>query len=1060
MRFLFKLVFSFLVVVVALGCAAVGVVWLKQDEIVQELITAANADFQGRITLEGSRLSPFGDLPYFSVDLQGLRIFEQKQAEASPVLEVPDLYVGLDVFTVLNGDFEIKSVRVASGYVDLVQYPDGSLNLLNALAPFDGVEAPEEDLHLKLQRVAIESLTVNKHDVDSDFSVSTVVEWAETSFLSDAQYLNLELSGLLEVTVLDQDRASFFHDKHIELSTGVQLDRVSRLASVRSSTLKLEDALFNVQGTIDLKNDANLDLRIEGRKDNFDLLLAFAPPELEPALDRYSNAGEIYFDATLTGQSANGHSPAISANFGCKDGYFNNDLNDTRLEDMRFRGHFFSEKDRGLDAMEFAIDSFGIRPEAGVFTGELTVKNFDSPDIDLRLDSDFDLDFLASFLNVENLEDLRGHVALQMNFHDIVDLANPETSIARLNESYYTELTITDLGFKSPDFHLPIDDIDLDMSVNGHRAEIEKLSFRIGSSDITLAGSFDDLPAVLHHTDIPVTAKLALHSDRFDLYELTNSESINGDPVNEVLSDLEATLVLNTSAKALTESTYLPVGDFLIERLNVTLQNYPHRLHDFSAEVAISEKDLPKIVFNGFVDDSDFRIAASLRHYDLWFAEEPQGDTDLAFNLSSNRLRLEDLFSYDGENYVPPDYRQEVLDDLTINGQAYLHFVDQLHSADISIENFATSLQSHEMRLDKVSGRVHLEDGTVDVQNLIASVGDSDVTLNLSYDMRGRNTTEHTNVLNFSSTQLNFDQLFSWKPPESIEPIDHDSVFSIFDVPFPDMTYDVEIARLNYHSVEVRDFKADLRSSREQKLFVDALHLQLADGTIDLDGYFSAADRTQIYLTPTMRFSGLDLDKLLLKFDNFGQDELVAENLHGRISGELTGNVHLHADLTPMIDDSELHLDVEILDGRLDDYEPLTALTDYFKEADLRRVAFDTLSNQFDVKNGEVVVPNMRINSSLGFFEVSGKQDIDLNLDYLVRVPWRFVIKAGKQKLFGWFTRQSDDAENASGSEIIRAEEGERVKFVNVRLTGNPDDYSVDLISGRKAEELRSARSG
>ena len=37
-------------------------------------------------------------------------------------------------------------------------------------------------------------------------------------------------------------------------------------------------------------------------------------------------------------------------------------------------------------------------------------------------------------------------------------------------------------------------------------------------------------------------------------------------------------------------------------------------------------------------------------------------------------LKLEDLFSYGGENYVPEDYRHEEFDDLKIHGFADLHF--------------------------------------------------------------------------------------------------------------------------------------------------------------------------------------------------------------------------------------------------------------------------------------------------------------------------------------------------------------------------------------------------
>src|SRR5690606_33841135 len=126
------------------------------------------------------------------------------------------------------------------------------------------------------------------------------------------------------------------------------------------------------------------------------------------------------------------------------------------------------------------------RPEAGIFTGDLKVKNFVSPDIDLKLKSDFDLNFLAQFFNLEDLQDLKGKVALTMNFHDIIDPEFPEKSIEKLNESYFTQLKIENLSFKSPLYDLPLKDLDLYAEVEGHEARIDYFNVQVGKSDVAI----------------------------------------------------------------------------------------------------------------------------------------------------------------------------------------------------------------------------------------------------------------------------------------------------------------------------------------------------------------------------------------------------------------------------------------------------------------------------------------------------------------------------------------------------------------------------------------------
>ncbi len=167
--------------------------------------------------------------------------------------------------------------------------------------------------------------------------------------------------------------------------------------------------------------------------------MAFAPEELAPTLKKYENEGKIYFDASIKGKVANGQQPKVDVNFGCEHAYFVNTLSNKKLDDLNFKAHFSNGENRNIESMEFSLMDFSSKPEAGVFSGYLKVKNFKSPEIDTKIISDFDLEFLSKFLEIKDLQDLKGKIKLTMNFRDIIDLNNPERAVERLNESYYTE---------------------------------------------------------------------------------------------------------------------------------------------------------------------------------------------------------------------------------------------------------------------------------------------------------------------------------------------------------------------------------------------------------------------------------------------------------------------------------------------------------------------------------------------------------------------------------------------------------------------------------------------
>ena len=176
---------------------------------------------------------------------------------------------------------------------------------------------------------------------------------------------------------------------------------------------------------------------------------------------------------------------------------------------------------------------------------------------------------------------------------------------------------------------------------------------------------------------------------------------------------------------------------------------------------------------------------------------------------------------------------------------------------------------------------------------------------------------------------------------------------------------------------------------------------------------------------------------------HYVQYYLVSENLHGRISGDLWGKIHMHKDMVPIVDDSEIHLDFNVLSGKLENFGPMEYLAEYFADKNVAKVIFDTLENHIDIKGGVLNIPNMKINTSPGFVEISGVQNTDYTYEYYLKVPWKMITQAGVTKLFG--KKKEDDVNQEKEDEIIYSQEGEKVRYVNILITGDLEDYKIRL---------------
>ncbi len=1047
-----RLIIWLAIIPVLLFFSVVFVVYWKQDQIIQNLLISFNEDFNGKIEIEESHVSPFENFPYISIDLQNVKLFADKITKEEPILYLKDIYVGFNVFDLVAGNYDVKVIELKDGFIHAIQDEEGELNISKAFSTRKEVESIEEEFNIHLKSIELIDVDIYKLNEMNNLMVETFIEDADIRLKTNEEHVLASLVTTSEINILKDGDTSFFKHKHLNLDLEIEYIKESQFVTISPSELELENATFTAEGTIDFANQNDLNLKLYGEKENFDLFIAMAPEELISTLNTYDNAGNIKFNVEITGKSTSGYTPLIYIDFSCEKAFLENTLSHKKINELNFSGYFTNNGKKGLEGMEFYLNNFRAKPAAGSFKANLLVKNFEAPDIDMTLDSDFDLEFLAKFVNISTLKDVHGKVQVHMKFHDIIDLSHPEKSIERFNEAYYSELIIDDLGFKTSDYHLPLSGINTRVVVKGNEAKIEYFKAKADKSDITLSGLISDLPAIIHHMEKDVAVTLDIKSSLLDISKLSSEDK----PIDEQIENLSLKLKFIGKAKSFTESENLPLGEFFIEELYADLKHYPHTLHDFNADLFIENTDFRIINFSGMIDDSDFHFNGKLNNYNHFLSQEKKGNVNAEFDLTSRLFKLKDIFSYKGENFVPEDYRHEEFSGLKVHGNVELKFDNGLKSTDLFITQIDTEMKVHSMTFRNFNGRLHYEDNNLSVQKLTGQIGKSKFSVDLNYYFgEDINLKTKDNYFSLKSNLLDFDELFSYNNlPSNVanSPREHEDGFNIYALPFPDMTFNFDVKNLNYHRYKIQNFKGKLRTTKNHYLYIDTLSMGIADGKMMLSGYFNGSNKDEIYFIPRMVLKGVDLDKLMFKFENFGQDYLVSENIHGKINSSINGKIRMHADLVPIIDKSEIHMDVLVLNGRLVNYAPIVDLKEYFENKNVNNVRFDTLSNHIDLTDGNMTIPKMIINSTLGYMIVSGSQDMEGNMEYYIKVPLNLIVKTGFKSLFG---KDKKEIEIDKEDEIEYLDPNNKIAFVNLRIVGDSESFKVTLGKDKKKKRRK-----
>lgn len=1032
------------ILLIALVTTVLVMLYANQKKITQWAIEEINQDFEGHLEIADSKISLFHDFPFLDVDLKEVKFYSAKEKRDKPIYEVNHLFLGFRWLDLLQSKFDVQLLDVKGGHLDLVQFANGDINLLLAKkikSDTTQAESPSSfQIHLK--KLIVEDFNVSFLLPDSS-SYQSQLTSVNLSLLSKDGVIELKAKSSLIFTWLDKGKPTFFHDKNVSFDADLHFDSEQKKLAIQEGHLGLEDAKFFAAGSVMLGATPLVDLSVKGEKPDFTLFTSLAPPEAASIIAQYSNQGKVFFEGVIKGEIANGKQPAIDFKFGCSDGQIENIKANKAIDQLGFRGSFTNGDRHTLSSSRFELLNFTFRPSRGNFKGNLTVQDFTNPQVALTLMSDLDLDFLADFLQLNQVEDLKGNVNLKMNFNELVDIEKPENSLVKLKEGIESELIIENLSFKIPEQKLTVTKFNAHAEMKGGKFTLDSLIINIGNSDIRLSGLISDLPSLFHRQNKNVSIRLNASGNKLLLHELLSFDTTLSKTIREEITGYEVKIGFESSVDQLKKSP-LPLGEFYINDLHANLKGYPHTLHDIRADIIVTDSSFQLKDLSGEIDQSDFHFNGRLVNYAIWFDSIKRGDTRFEFDFFSKQLKLRNLLTYQGESYLPKDYQDEVLKDLRLHGFTDLYFNEHFKSADLLVSKVEAKLRVHPLKIEQLKGRIHFEDEHLTIQNLSAKMGSSDFNVNMAFYTGAQpELKKRDNKFTIQSNFLNLDELLNFDLEKSKTSEDHAKAFNIFEVPFTDMTFAANIGKVKHHHVLIQDLKGHARMQTNHFLYLDTLRFKTAGGKLSINGHFNGSDPKKIYLKGDTKFENLNIDQLLLKFDNFGQDFMISQNLHGQLTGSVTSLIHVHPDLTPILNDGEAHLDILVVNGSLNNFAPLQAMSSYFKDKNLNKVRFDTLQNKLELKNGVLSIPAMTINSSLGFIEMEGTQSLDLNMNYLIRVPLKLVTQVGFRALFGGKDKEEVDPDQVDA--IQYRDKNKRVRFLNVRVKGTPDKFDFSL---------------
>lgn len=966
----------------------------------------------------------------------------------------------------------MKKIKIKQGEINIEKYEDGSINLLLAKSLKEKAEENEaagSKFSLKLKQLVLDNLQVTKTDHQSKQYLHLHFKKAQSSFKSNEEMLLNELDTHFELVELRIQDSVWFKNKQLHWKTDLEYQFANSLLRIRPSRFEIKDAQFELQGTVDFARNAFLDLEIFGRKPDFRLITAFAPEGVYEKLKSYQNSGDVYFKGKIQGASID-DIPRIDLEFGCKDADFINPNRKNSIRDLNFTGFFTNGEERHLRTSELLIKSMSGNPEESVFKGSFHIKNFENPLISIDFHSRLNLATLQNFFEIDALKGLSGWLTIDMTLDELMDYYDTPTTLGKLKDGSDSRLIFEKVRLQPPSLPYPVR-LDGRVEIASGKLILKNFLANLGQSDFRLEGEVMNLAAFLHGEEAPFTAELKGSSKKILLKELLSFNKALAAQQEEEISDLRYHLAFKTNTKELKKAQGLPKGEFLVKEFFVKLKHYPHHFHDWHIDLLIEEDKINIKQFEGQVDNSDFRLAGYLNNYRaLQDSTRSKQDVELKLLLQSAQLHFDDLFVYKNKNQMPAEYQHETISQLLLDMSLQMpaksllqadwkdHTRLQLRQLDGKFKVHNYGLRKLQAELSVIQGKLQVKDfkGRMGTSDFVVQAEVENIAKVMEADFKGKKS------LTLQANQLNFNELFSQaaleKSHDTLKSTEaHAQAFNIFELPFPNLSFQSDIGELRYGKYYLKQLKAAIRIEPSHKVHIDRLEAYTAGGKLNLKGYLNATDPKKIYFSSTIQVQEMDMDKMFYKMDNFGQDYLVNQHLNGKLSGTIQSKVLLHPDLVVNLRDTEAHIEATIREGRLNNFAPFKMMDRFMAGRDLENVRFGEMNNVIDVKNGEISIPRMEISSTLGYMMISGKQnfDNDLQMSYLVEVPafvikdalWNHLSRKRRERLQ---REQQQRQEQGKEEAIISSEERQSRQLATVRIEGRPDKIDFTFEGFRK----------
>lgn len=328
-----------------------------------------------------------------------------------------------------------------------------------------------------------------------------------------------------------------------------------------------------------------------------------------------------------------------------------------------------------------------------------------------------------------------------------------------------------------------------------------------------------------------------------------------------------------------------------------------------------------------------------------------------------------------------------------------INYQNIITSGVLSVSGMNIKLKNNALVFANINGDFTFDNNDLAVNALTGNVSNSDFELkgvfknSIGFILKKNQDISVEATLNSKNLDLN--ELLANKEEDTSSKSKYKLKFS----EHINVNLNSEIQHLVFRKFEATNIKGVVKL-KDKKMSVDPVTLSTMSGNVTISGLIDGSDSTKLLITCFSEMSKINITKMFVAFENFGQSAITDKNIKGVTTAKVQFASVYSPELEIEMDKVYAGIDMTMENGELNNVETMKSLSRFIELKELENLRFATLKNQFEIKNKVLTIPKMEIKSNALNFTTSGTHTFNNEIDYKIKLSLNELLakKAKKAK--------------------------------------------------------------